>query len=249
VSDDPPRLTHGDKILWPGPGYTKADLWRYYEAVADRLLAQVRGRPLTLVRWNRGVDGDGFVQKNLPDSAPAWLSRHVEWTPSSGRQVAYALAEKLDDLRWMANQNALELHEMLVTADRDDRADVLVFDLDPGAGAVTASTAAHWLREVLDELGLVTAVKTSGKRGLHLVMPVERRYDFATARLRARRGAAVRGPPPRRAHRGDAQGRPGRPPAAGLVAQRPGPDDGRAVEPAGDPRRDGVDAADLGRGR
>jgi len=182
MSDAPPQLSHPDKVLYPEAGLTKADLRRYLERVADRMLPHVAGRPLTLVRYNRGVGGDGFVQKNLPSSAPAWLPRHVEWTPSSSRSVAYALAEKADDLRWMANQNALELHEMLVTADRDDRPDLLVFDLDPGEGPVTAPVAAHRLREVLDELGLVAAVKTSGKRGLHLVVPIERRYDFPTAR-------------------------------------------------------------------
>jgi bifunctional non-homologous end joining protein LigD len=175
-------LSHPDKVLWPEPGLTKADLARYFEAVADRMLPHVAGRPLTLVRYNRGVAGDGFVQKNLPAGAPDWLPRHTEWSPSSNREVSYALAEKVDDLRWMANQNALELHEQLVRKDRDDRPDLMVFDLDPGEASIGVTVAAHWLREVLDELELATAVKTSGKRGLHMVVPIERRYEFAHVR-------------------------------------------------------------------
>lgn len=176
------RLTHGDKVLWPAAGLTKADLWAYLEAVADRMLPLLAERPLTLLRAPRGVDGERFFQKNLADSAPAWLPRHAEYAPSSKRTVTYPLARSLDDLHWMANQNTVEWHPMLVRADRDDRVDLLVFDLDPAEEGPSAAWAAHLLREVLDELGLTAAVKTSGKRGLHLLVPVERRYDAATTR-------------------------------------------------------------------
>jgi bifunctional non-homologous end joining protein LigD len=211
VTDPAPTLSSGDKLLWPDAGLTKADLWRYMEAVAERMLPQVKDRPLTLVRYNRGVNGDGFVQKNLPSSAPDWLPRHEEWSPSSNRQVSYALAAAVDDLRWMANQNALELHQMLVRADRDDRLDLMVFDLDPGEASIPVTIAAHWLRELLDELGLVSAVKTSGKRGLHLAVPIQRRYDpfwvralgLATARACADRHPDELTVAMRKAGRGD----------------------------------------------
>jgi bifunctional non-homologous end joining protein LigD len=178
-------------------GATKADLWHYLERVAERMLPQISERPLTLLRCPRGVEADGFLQKNLPDSAPTWLPRHQQWTPSSNRTVTYALAERADDLRWMANQSAVELHEMLVRTDRDDRPDLLVFDLDPGAEGPGSPQAAHWLREVLASLGLESAVKTSGKRGLHLVVPIERRYGFSQVRafgLAAARACADRHP-------------------------------------------------------
>lgn len=177
-----PRLTSPQKVLWPAVGATKADLWHYLENVAERMLPQVSGRPLSLLRRPNGVEAEGFLQKNLPDTAPAWLPRHEQWTPTSRRTVAYALAERTDDLRWMANQAAVELHEMLVRTDRDDRPDLLVFDLDPGEQGPQAPQAARWLREVLDELGLETAIKTSGKRGLHVIVPIERRYGFSQAR-------------------------------------------------------------------
>jgi DNA ligase D len=192
-----PRLTHGDKVLWPAAGVTKADLWAYLAEMADRMLPLLADRPLTLLRTPRGVDAERFFQKNLPDSAPAWLPRHEEYAPSSKRTVAYPLARSLDDLHWMANQNTVEWHPMLVRADRDDRLDLLVFDLDPSEEGPGAPRAAHLLREVLDELGLSAGVKTSGKRGLHLFVPIERRYDPATTRafgLAAARACASRHP-------------------------------------------------------
>ena len=176
------RLSNPDKVLWPQPGYTKADLWAYLERVADRLLAQVRGRPLTLKRFPDGLDGEGFFQKNLPDHAPDWIGRFRVWTPSSERHVSYALARTLEDLRWIGNQAALELHPWFTRVDRPERPDLLAFDLDPSDASQPVARAARQLKEVLDELGLAALVKTSGKRGLHVFVPVERRYDFAALR-------------------------------------------------------------------
>jgi len=178
------RLSHPDKVLWPAVGATKADLCAYLEAVADRLLLWVRGRPLTMRQYPGGVATAGFFRKDLPESAPAWLPRHEQFSPSSDRTVAYPMANDVEDLRWFANQNAVELHAATVRTDRDDRPDLLAFDLDPaedGAGP-TAATAARWLHEVLDALGLPSLVKTSGKRGLHVWVPIERRYGFDVTR-------------------------------------------------------------------
>lgn len=178
----PVALTHPDKVLWPQPGFTKADLHAYYEAVADRLLPHLRGRPLTLKRFNSGVDAEGFFQKHLPGSAPASVRRHEVWTPTSQRTVAYPLADDVDDLRWFAQQNALELHPWFSRVDRPERADILAFDLDPPGEGSAVWRAALQLRAVLDELGLTSLVKTSGKRGLHLYVPIERRYGFGELR-------------------------------------------------------------------
>lgn len=177
------RLTSPDKLLWPSAGFTKHDLWRYVEAVADRLLPHVADRPLTLKRYPAGVEADGFFQKDLPGHAPASLRRYEAWTPTSKRTVAYAVAGDVDDLRWFAQQNAVELHPWFARVDRPERPDLLAFDLDPSSPAQPVARAARQLRAVLDELGLVAVIKTSGKRGLHLYVPVQRRYDFT--RLRA----------------------------------------------------------------
>ncbi len=176
------KLSSPNKVLWPDPGYTKRDLARYYAAAADRLLPQLRGRPLTLVRANAGITGERFLQKNLPPSAPPSVRRFEVWTETSNRTVAYALADDADDLAYFANQNAVELHPWFSRVDNPDRADAVAFDLDPSSDRVPLAWAAQRVREVLAELGLSAIVKTSGKRGLHLYVPVERRYDFSLLR-------------------------------------------------------------------
>jgi bifunctional non-homologous end joining protein LigD len=151
-------------------------------AAADRLLPQVAARPLSLKRYPKGVEGDGFFQKDVPDHAPAAIGRWRTWAGGStkvkgGREVAYALVDSVEGLRWLAQQNTVELHPGLVRVDRPDRADQLVFDVDPGERAVPPARVARWVREVLDELGLHALAKTSGGRGVHVVVPIERRYD------------------------------------------------------------------------
>lgn len=205
------KLSSADKVLWPEPGFTKRDLAEYYRAVAGRMLPHVQGRPLTLLRANAGITGERFLQKNLPDSAPASVARFEVWTETSNRTVAYALADDAEDLAYFANQNAVELHPWFSRIDKPDRADAVAFDLDPTDGRVSLAWAAQQVRAVLDELGLHGLVKTSGKRGLHIYVPVERRYDFSTLRgfgLAVSRMTAARHPHDltvemRKADRGD----------------------------------------------
>lgn len=197
---DPVRTSHPDKVLWPEAGVTKADLRAYLEAAAPRMLPLLRDRPLSLLRHPAGVGRKGFLQKHLPDTAPAWLPRHEQYSPSSERTVRYPLAHDIDDLAWMANQNTVEFHQALVRADRDDHPDLVVVDLDPDAGALdpdALSVAALALREVLAALRLDAAVKTSGKRGLHVVVPCERRWPHQHTRafgLALARATAARAP-------------------------------------------------------
>jgi bifunctional non-homologous end joining protein LigD len=173
----PLKLTHPDKLLWPERGLTKADLLDYYEAAASRLLPQIAGRPLTLKRFNDGVDGEGFFQKNAPASMPRGVRRHDTWTDSSHRVVSYAVVEDLEGLRWCAQSNALELHVWFSRVDVPDRLDFCPIDLDPWSEDNDAFKAALDIRNVLTELGLDALVKTSGKRGLHVYVPIERRYE------------------------------------------------------------------------
>lgn len=171
------------KLLWPDAGITKQDLWTYYGAAADRLLPHLRGRPLTLKRFPDGVDGEGFFHKNLPSSAPEHLGRFRTRAESANRDVTYAVARTVQDLQWCAQVGGLELHPWFARVDRPERPDVLAFDLDPpGEGGAAVTRAASWLREVLDGLGLDSLVKTSGKRGLHVYVPIERRYSFEMVR-------------------------------------------------------------------
>jgi DNA ligase D len=175
-------LTHPDKVLWPARGLTKADLAAYYEAATDRLLPQLRERPVTLKRFNDGVGGEGFFQKNVPASTPPSIRRFETWTGSSNRTVAYALVDDADTLRWCAQQNALELHPWFSRVDEPGHPDVCAFDLDPSSPDQDVAGAARDVRDALAELGLAALLKTSGKRGLHVYVPIERRYGFDALR-------------------------------------------------------------------
>jgi bifunctional non-homologous end joining protein LigD len=206
------RLSSPDKVLYPEVGVTKRDLWAYYTAAAPRLLPQLADRPLSLKRHPDGLDGDqSFFQKDLPTHAPAWLDRFCQWSESSKREVCYLVADRVEALQWTAQFASLELHPWLGRRDRPDRPDLLMFDLDPGEASIPVARAALLLREVLDVLGLASMVKTSGKRGLHVVVPVERRYDSEALRafgLAVARATASRQPDDltvemRKARRGD----------------------------------------------
>jgi bifunctional non-homologous end joining protein LigD len=172
------KLTHPDKLLWPERGLTKADLLAYYETAADRLLPHIAERPLTLKRFNRGLDGEGFFQKNLPAGTPESVRRYSTWTESSRRVVSYAVIDDLEGLRWCAQSNALELHAWFSRIDMPERLDICAFDLDPWGPEQDVHRAALDLRDALSELGLDALVKTSGKRGLHVYVPIERAYAF-----------------------------------------------------------------------
>ena len=181
-TDDRPGLSSPDKPLWPQAGVTKADLWDYYHAVADRLLRDVADRPLTLKRHPAGVERSGFFQKNLGRDAPAGLHRFTTWSDSSQRDVDYLVARDIGELEWAAQMAVVELHAWLSRADRPDRPDTLLFDLDPSSDDQSVAQAALWTRAVLDELGFDARVKTSGKRGLHVLVRLERRYGFNEVR-------------------------------------------------------------------
>ena len=170
------RLSSPDKVLWPDLGLTKADLFAWVTDAAPRLLPQVVDRPLSLKRFPKGVRGKGFFQKDLPDHAPDSIRRWRVWAESADREVAYALVDDVEGLQWLAQQNTIELHPALLRVDRPDRADQLVFDIDPGPMAVSPGRVALWVKEVLDELELVARVKTSGGKGVHVIVPIERRY-------------------------------------------------------------------------
>lgn len=166
-------LSHLDKVYYPRTGTLKGDVLRYYAAVHTVLLPHLRDRPVSFLRCPEGVEGEAFIAKNPPAGTPRWV-RTVEVPSSSGdlRQVV------LDDgaaLLWAANLGCLELHVPQWHAAAPGLADRLVLDLDPGEGAsvLTCRTVAGLLRERLAADGLDCWVKTSGSKGLHLLVPLE----------------------------------------------------------------------------
>jgi DNA ligase D-like protein (predicted polymerase) len=170
-------LTNLDRPLSPDAGVTKRDLVDYLDAVADRIVPVLAGRPLSVIRVHR--DSEPFMQKNLPRYAPDWMASVTVHAEASHRDVRYALADDRRTLLWFANQRAVEYHVTLVTASQWDRPTHLVLDLDPpesvprAEGFRLAVAAARLVREVLSQARMSAAVKTSGAKGVHVYAPLD----------------------------------------------------------------------------
>ena len=188
-------LTNLDDPLFDGARATKRDLVEYLDAVRVRIIRELRGRPLSVIRVHRGQEA--FMQKNVPRYTPEWVRTVRLWSESSRRDVDYALCNSRRTLLWFANQRAVEYHPMLVRADRFESPTHLVIDIDPpGGGAFSlAARAARAVHAALSELGLEGALKTSGSKGLHVYVPLGGRPSLADAaaatRAIARRAALL----------------------------------------------------------
>ncbi|MER7416336.1 non-homologous end-joining DNA ligase [Micromonospora peucetia] len=165
-------LTNLDQPLFDGAGATKRDLVDYLDAVRERILPSLRGRPLSVIRVRPGQPP--FMQKNLPKYTPDWVPRTPVWAEASHREISYALCDDRRTLLWFANQRAVEYHPTLATVDDLRRPTHLVLDLDPPEGDSfgLAVAAARLVRQALADAGLAGAVKTSGAKGVHVFVPV-----------------------------------------------------------------------------
>jgi bifunctional non-homologous end joining protein LigD len=170
-------LTNLDKVLYPGAGFSKADVLNYYMAVAPYMLPHVRGRLLTMKRYPDGVEGHFFYEKNCPGYKPDWLT---VTEAGSTRKAAYCTIEDEAGLVWIANLASLELHTMLSRSDDLTMPTVAVFDLDPGEGTdiLDCAEVALELRGILDALGLGCYAKTSGGKGIHVYIPLNTPVTF-----------------------------------------------------------------------
>jgi len=189
-------LSNLDKVMYPEVGFTKAEVIDYYRRIAPVMVPHLEGRPITLVRFPDGVEGQHFFEKNCPSHRPPWF-RTVD-IESTGRRsgrnrtelIHYCLIESGAHLVWTANMAALELHPGLQTEEDLGRPTYVVFDLDPGAPAdeVTCAEVAVMIRSTLEDLDLQSWVKTSGSKGLQLYVPLnldgvtfDHTRDFALA--------------------------------------------------------------------
>ncbi len=186
-------LSHPEKVLFPADGITKQDLARYYADVADRMLPPLRDRPITMMRYPDGLDGQRIVQKNVPAYFPEWI-RRVEVPKESGGVVEHAVCDKPAALVYLANQACIEVHAFTSRAGQLDAPDQLVFDFDPPDNKhfEQARQAALWARDLLEgELGLISYVRTTGGRGLHVHVPLDQRAGFDAVLDFTHRAAAV----------------------------------------------------------
>ena len=165
-------ITHPEKLLFPDDGMTKGELAAYYERLASLMVPHLRGRPVTMERYPSGIDNKGFMHKDVSRGFPAWLER-VE-VPKKDGVVHYPLVNDTRALLWMANQNCITPHVWTSRVPALQRPDVCVFDLDPMKDEPDVlRDAALGLRDLLEQLGLPSWVKTSGSKGFHIVVPLD----------------------------------------------------------------------------
>jgi bifunctional non-homologous end joining protein LigD len=174
-----------DKVLFPEDGTTKADLARYYARVADTMLPHLKGRPISMLRYPDGIEGESFFQKDVPEYFPGWIRRaKVE---KEGGTLEMMVAEEPAALVYLAGQACITPHVWLSRIDRPQRPDRLIFDFDPsGDDFGPVREGARRMRDLLDELGLAPFVMTTGSRGLHVTVPLDRSADFDVVRTFAR---------------------------------------------------------------
>ena len=179
-------ISNPRKVLFPEAGHTKLDLARYYIAVADGALRGAGGRPNVMVRYPNGVGKEFFYQKRAPDSRPDWIEVVTLRFPS-GRTAEEVVPRDAAALVWMANLACLELHPHPVRAEDLDHPDELRVDLDPVPGVPWAQVrdVARVAEQALADFGLVGWPKTSGSRGMHIVVRIERRWEFPQVRRAA----------------------------------------------------------------
>ena len=183
------QVSHPEKVLFPDDGITKGELVGYYRAVAPRMLPLISGRPVTMQRFPDGIGRGGFLQKQIGRHFPDWIERVTAPNRRTRQattrdEVTYVVCRHADDLAYLANQGCLTPHVWLSRAPDINRPDQMVFDLDPASedlGVLRAAAGA--LRGLLEELGLASFLKSSGSRGLHVVVPLVPAADTDTVKL------------------------------------------------------------------
>ena len=169
-------LSNLEKDLYPSYGFTKARILEYYRGIAPFMLPHLKDRALTLKRYPAGVDQDFFFEKRCPSHRPDWV-KTAELPQDHGEPMTFCLVNDLETLIWVENLASLELHVPLARAGSPKTPDSMVFDLDPGepANILDCARVALILRDLLSRIGLMSYVKTSGQKGLHVFVPLNRR--------------------------------------------------------------------------
>src|SRR5687768_15097864 len=179
-------ITNPDKVFFPSAGHTKLDLAKYYAAVADGALRGIAARPIVLKRYVNGADSEPFFQKRAPENHPDWVET-VELRFPSGRTAREIVVRDAAQLLWIVNLGCIDLNPHPVRADDLEHPDELRVDLDPGPGVSwdDVRSVALIVRDVLDDHGLRGWPKTSGSRGMHVNVRIERRWTFDQVRRAA----------------------------------------------------------------
>ena len=172
-------MTNKTKVLFPQDGITKEQLAMYYQRIAPFMVPFTKDRPLAMLRYPNGIDGQSFYQKDTPDYFPAWIKRFAI-TNQDGSRTAYVVCQNRETLIYLAYQACITMHLWLSRIDKLDYPDRMIFDLDPGE-KTTFDDIRHTalnIKDLLDTLGLVSFAMTTGSRGIHVVVPLKRTHTF-----------------------------------------------------------------------
>jgi bifunctional non-homologous end joining protein LigD len=181
------RLSNLRKVFWPEEGYTKGDLIGYYDAIAPYMLPYLRDRPVVLTRYPDGIKGKSFFQKDAPVFVPDWMRIESVYSKDSDRDIKFFVLDDAESLRYVANLGTIPIHMWSARSGALERPDWLVLDLDPkGAPFSDVIEVARALHAILEELELPSFPKTSGQAGLHILIPLGRRYTHEECRTFAR---------------------------------------------------------------
>jgi bifunctional non-homologous end joining protein LigD len=186
VSQHEVKLSSADRVLFPDDGITKGDLFHYYDEVADAIVPHLENRPFTMKRWREGLAGGSFFQKQAPKGMPDWIpTRQFRTWPRGGkgesRLVDFPLVNSREALLWMVQMHCIDMNAWYSRVDKPDRPDYVVFDLDPPEepdAFALCIRVAHYLRVALAGFDLESYVKTSGADGIHILVPIARRYGY-----------------------------------------------------------------------
>src|SRR5487761_439909 len=180
-------ISKADKLFFPDDGITKGGVVAFYRRIADVMLPLMRGHPIVMYRLPDGLQHEGFYQKDAPADFPSWIPRVT--VEKEGGHMRHVVCEDAATLVYLANQACITPHLWLSRKDKLDHPDRMVFDLDPPQEFAAARNAALQLKDLLEDLGLRAFVMTTGSRGLHVYVPLDRRSNFDSVRSFAR-GAA-----------------------------------------------------------
>jgi bifunctional non-homologous end joining protein LigD len=177
------ELSNPSRLLYPKDKITKQEVADYYEAMSEPMLRALKDRPLTLIHWNQGIEKPKWFQQDLGDSAPDWLTAVETPTSTEKGSVRHLVVDSKDALRWLAQNSVLEIHAWHSRAQSLTTPDWVVFDLDPaeGRGIEQAIEIAQLLQDMFERLGLPSVPKTTGKRGLHVYVPLAKGHTFDDA--------------------------------------------------------------------
>jgi bifunctional non-homologous end joining protein LigD len=182
--------THPDRVLFPQSGLTKGDVVSYYDTVAERMLPHLGDRPLTVERFPKGIEGQGFMQKNRPSHAPDAVGS-VEFDKKDGVTV-YPTVNDREGLLFFANLSALTFHVPTVTVSNRSHPDWVIWDLDPPEGGdAIVTAAAETMRGILSDLGITTLLMATGSKGFHLRAPIEPNLEVGVVDRLARATAEL----------------------------------------------------------